>query len=264
MSDINDDNEGNDDLRQENEFIKMKMMLERGAYFGTPEGPNALDPFIENEFLKNIERFEAAYENSKKIKLYDYLGRPEFPVPDTIPSDRIEEELDKLLSFLNERDISLTTLCPVEPAVLYRFIVEEFFETEKDDVHIEGMMSCYTYEDFHPNDEYSLGESTLDFLLDLLDTEEDYYSHHIADEFTDRKKLQDFRESFTSFSRPEVEISQVEIAGDQAKVKANVTFTGVCDGSTSEQLFSGECLLNFVHHGEYWYVSDIKLPPAEL
>ncbi len=262
MSEINNDNEDNDDLRQENEFIKMKMMLERGAYFGTPEGSNVLDPSIENEFLKHIEQFEAAHENSKKIKLFDYLGRPEFPAPDTIPADRIEEELDKLISFLNERDVSMTTLCPVEPAVLYRFIIEEFFETEKDDVHIEGMMSCYTYEDFHPNEEYSLGESTLDFLSDLLYIEEDYYTNHIADDFADKQKLQDFRESFASFSRPEVEISQVEIADNQAKVKANVSFTGVSDGSARQQLFAGECLLSFVHHNEYWYVSDIRLPPV--
>lgn len=262
MSDINNDNEDNDDLRQENELIKMKMMLQHGAYFGTPEGPNALDPSIENEFLKNIERFEAAYENCKKIKLFDYLGQPEFPAPDSIPADRIEDELDKLLSFLIERDISLDTLCPVEPAVLYRFIVEEFFETEKDDMHIEGMMSCYTYEDFHPNDEYNLGVATQDFLNDLLYPGEDDYIYHISDDFTEKQKLQDFRESFCSFSKPEVEIIRTEIADEHANVVANVSFTGISEGSDIQHQFSGECFLSFVHPDEYWYVSDIKLPPA--
>jgi hypothetical protein len=262
MSDINNDNEGIDDLRQENEFIKMKMMLERGAYFGTPEGSDALDPFIENEFLKNIEQFEAAYQNSKKVKLFDYLGKPEFPAPDSIPADRIKEELDKLLLFLNERDISLDTLCPVEPAVLYRFIVEEFFEPEKDDVHIEGMMSCYTYEDFHPNDEYNLGIATQDFLNDLLYTEEDNYSYQIADDFSDKQKLRDFRESFSSFSVPEIEIIRTEIADGHANVVANVSFTGVTEGSDLQHQFMGECILSFVQPDEYWLLSEIRLPPA--
>lgn len=262
MPDINHENEDNDDLRRENELMKMKMMLERGAYFGTPEGSNALDPFIENEFLKNIEQFEAAYQNSKKVKLFDYLGKPEFPAPDSIPADRIEEELDKLLSFLNEKDISLDTLCPVEPAVLYRFIVEEFFETEKDDVHIEGMMSCYTYEDFHPNDEYNLEIAAQDFLNDFLYTEEDFYSHHLVKDFADKQKLQDFRESFSSFSKPEIEIISTEIADGHANVVANVFFTGVSEGSDLQHEFSGECFFSFVHPDEYWLITDIKFPPA--
>lgn len=261
MSDINKENEGNDDLIQENEFIKMKLMLERGAYFGAPDGSKALDPFIENEFLKNIEQFEAAYENCKKVKLFDYLGRPEFPAPDSISPDRIEEELDKLLSFLNKRDISLDTLCPVDPAVLYRFIVEEFFEIEKDDVHIEGMMSCYIYEDFHPNNEYSLGFEAQDFINDLLYTEEDHYTYHLVKDFAGKQKLIDFRESFSSFSIPEVEIGLIEIADDQARVTANVSFTGLSEGSALEHKFSGECLFSFVHLDEYWYISELELPP---
>ncbi|MHC1775140.1 MAG: hypothetical protein AB9834_06945 [Lentimicrobium sp.] len=260
MSDINHENEDYKDLRQENEFMKMKLMLERGANFDTQEGSNSLDPSIENEFLKNIELFEAAYENSKMVKLYDFIGRPEFPAPDSISSDRIEEELDKLISFLNERDISLTTLCPVDPDVLYRFIVEELFETEKEDVHLEGVVSCYTYEDFHPNDEYNLGQSTKDFLNDLFYTGEDFYTYHLANDFADKQKLPDFRKLFASSSVPEVEINQIEIENDRAKVTAFVSVVFASEESTIEQKFTGECLLSFIHIDVYWYVSDIMLP----
>ena len=39
-------------LKAENDFLKMKMMLEKGAQFGA--GPNSMElpPELENEFLK--------------------------------------------------------------------------------------------------------------------------------------------------------------------------------------------------------------------
>ena len=41
----------NEDLQAENEFLKMKLMLERGAVFGSAED-KVLPPEIENTFLK--------------------------------------------------------------------------------------------------------------------------------------------------------------------------------------------------------------------
>lgn len=60
-------------LKAENEFLKMKIMLERGAQFGYGEN-KPLPPEIENEFLKNIVAFEEQFEEHKRIKVFDKIG----------------------------------------------------------------------------------------------------------------------------------------------------------------------------------------------
>ena len=43
--------DADENLRLQNEFLKLKMMAESGAYFG---GSGNLPPEIENQFLNNI------------------------------------------------------------------------------------------------------------------------------------------------------------------------------------------------------------------
>lgn len=68
---FSDDPEEN--LRLENDFLKMKMMAESGGFFG---GNKDLDlpPEIENQFLKNVIEFEKAYAKAKSQKIVDLLA----------------------------------------------------------------------------------------------------------------------------------------------------------------------------------------------
>ena len=60
---FSDDPEEN--LHLQNEFLKLKMMAESGAYFG---GSGNLPPEIENQFLNNIIEFESwCYKHKKSI-----------------------------------------------------------------------------------------------------------------------------------------------------------------------------------------------------
>ena len=65
-----------EDLQVENEFIKMKLMLEKGARFGSSKGAPPLPPDIENMFLKNIMAIEAMTENGQEISIFDKIGQP--------------------------------------------------------------------------------------------------------------------------------------------------------------------------------------------
>ena len=60
---FSDDPEEN--LRMQNDFLKMKMMAESGAIFGGVEG---LPPEIENQFLNNILEFEKQNSTSTQKK----------------------------------------------------------------------------------------------------------------------------------------------------------------------------------------------------
>ena len=80
-----------DQLKAENEFLKMKLMLENGARFGKC-GEDELPAEVENEFLNNIIEFEKQWENPARIKVFDKIGRPGHFMPvDKIP----DEEIDK-------------------------------------------------------------------------------------------------------------------------------------------------------------------------
>ena len=58
-------------LKAENDFLRMKLMLENGAEFGNIESDKDLPPNIENEFLNYIIEFEKHAENPVYIKVFD-------------------------------------------------------------------------------------------------------------------------------------------------------------------------------------------------
>ena len=64
---FSDDPEEN--LRLQNDFLKMKMMAESGAWFGGEEKVG-LPPDIENQFLKNVMEFEKVTCTWRNIKNY--------------------------------------------------------------------------------------------------------------------------------------------------------------------------------------------------
>ena len=70
---FSDDPEEN--LRMQNDFLKMKMMAESGAFFG---GEGGLPADIENQFLKNVMEFEKANAGSPIQKIFYILGKPTF------------------------------------------------------------------------------------------------------------------------------------------------------------------------------------------
>ena len=79
---LSDDPQEN--LRIENEILKLKMQAESGAVFGG--GIADLPPEIEAQFLQNIQKFEDAWKNVNYIKVYDYIGKPDYKKEDDLSS----------------------------------------------------------------------------------------------------------------------------------------------------------------------------------
>ncbi len=96
-----------DCLRAENEVLKLKLELEHGMR----EFGSALAPELENAWLKNICEFEKHARNAKKIKLYDFLGRPPVSQWSTLAEKQVTDELEKLMTIMAQNHIST----PVHP-----------------------------------------------------------------------------------------------------------------------------------------------------
>lgn len=172
---FSDDAEQN--LRIENELLKLKMQAERGALFG---GEGKIPPEIENEFLQNVQRFEEEWNERKTIKVYDLIGRPEFKPAVLLSADAIETELKRLLELMARKNVFLDVLGNYEPIVIYRFLTEELFEHETDDIRIAGWNQNFIYEEFHPNHEMDIEKNTRDFLRHWFETGFDEYSMELA------------------------------------------------------------------------------------
>ena len=247
-------------LRIENEIKKIKLTLERGAHFSESDGTNNLDPRLEAEFLDNIEQFEKAYDDCKQISVYDFIGKPEFKKIDEISDEAISQELQKLMDLLSEHSIDLHTICEVEDRELYRFITEELFLHETDDIRVDGMMHNFIYEEFHPNHEYDIREHSTDFMMSFLDKESDYYPMFLTKEAQDSNVLKNFRDAFTSFSLEHFEITSICFDEEKSNVNFNINFSGTIEGSAKTQKFSGEGKLELLYMYDFWCIQSVEFP----
>jgi len=251
-------------LRIENEIKKIKLSLEHGANFSESDDTSNLDPRLEAEFLDNIERFEKAYENCKQIQVYEFIGKPEFRKADEIPDNEMQAELEKIMRVMNNNSVNIDTICEVDNRVLYRFITEELFLHEIDDMRGTGMTTNFIYEEFHPNHEYDIRNHSTDFIESYLDKESDYYTNYLTKEAEEKAVFKNFRDAFSSFSLEHFETNSISFDEERSNVDFNISFSGTIEGSNKIQKFSGEGKIELVYLYDYWCIESVELPSISL
>ena len=137
-------------LKAENDFLKMKLMLENGAEFNESANPEEIPPDIENQFLKNIIEFESQFARQRRITVFERIGKPvHFKPVKSLDENEIEDAWQELSSCLEENGILLEAYNPkITARDLYRFAVEELFDYEMDDIRIPGLMHGFIYDEF--------------------------------------------------------------------------------------------------------------------
>ena len=127
-----------------------------------------LSPEMENQWLNYIYDFETLHKNAKEIKIYDYIGKPEFRKISVLTKDEVGSELDRLFEILEKNSVVVYFCCDYDDEIIYKFITEELFEEEIDDIQIPGMRTCFNYEEFHPNHEYDIRERSKNIIESLF------------------------------------------------------------------------------------------------
>jgi hypothetical protein len=155
---FSDDPEEN--LRIENDILRLKIQAQFGGFSAGTDIP----PEQENEFLKNVLAFEEQYANAKRIKLYEVIGSPAFLKEDILDDEAISCELDRLQQLMAEKWINVAFIRPRDDRFKYRFITEELFDHETEDVMVPGIMKGFIYEEFHPDHELDIRERSESFL----------------------------------------------------------------------------------------------------
>ena len=146
-NDENNNGSLNEQIRIENEIIKMKLMLEHGAQFSTSKSDETMEPALEHAFLKHVLAMEEAYKKGESISIFEKIG-----CPTDIPSleDLTREELPKALQEMKERLFAHgIEVRPVEddidPEEFYRFLTKELMDVkifDKPGIH------CFFWDTF--------------------------------------------------------------------------------------------------------------------
>ena len=179
---FSDDPEEN--LRLENEFLKMKIMAESGGIFGGDDG-TGLPPEIENQWLKNVMEFEKAYVNVKPQKIAELLGNPSFESEENLDDKKFKSEFLRLQKLLKNHNINVDFIASQNDRVKYNFITGELFEHETDFVPVKGIVTNFIYEEFHPDHKQEITDVTHDFLNDYFKKKLDIGTSYIGDDFVE-------------------------------------------------------------------------------
>jgi hypothetical protein len=262
--------------------LKKKELAEKyGAYFGQT---NNISPELESEWLNHIDQFEQQFNKAQKITVWEYLGRPTYRKAIDIESEKISDELQRLMDYMNEHNIVLDTLCQVDEKELYRFITEELFFHEIDNIHIWGMMSCFTYEEFHPNAEYDIRQSYDYFFrmtlakmeniggsgYDLLYVDTDNYTDSKGKKLDKEKVIKSintFLDSFDYFEVTSNKIKNIVINRDKtdATLSFEIEYKGCFNNSPEFIVYNGNGTFQ-LKPSEYggWDIYYINLPGLQI
>jgi hypothetical protein len=257
-----------DELKFQNEFLKLKLKLEHNM---EQSDTSSLSPEIENLWLSNIYNFEQQYKNAKRVKVYDALGCPAFKKVEELSEANIQESLHNLLSLMENKGVVLDCCCTYDDTTIYRFITEELFDHEMDEIFMDGMVCHFIYEEFHPNHDYDLRAYTIEFFENLLTRawNPEFNSFMLDETVTYNGKSYNHAEISSiilafqqdrSFKLEKIEIKTVDFDVDKgnAKVCSYVDYQALT--GVENQFYQGDSTVWFVFDLGHWLLSGFQLP----
>ncbi len=211
-----------EELGTENELLKLKMMAEFGGDF---MGGEELPPDVENQFLKQVMSFHKMHDNSKLTSVYKFIGEPEYNHVNDLSEKEVAKELKRLMQVMKRNSVSLSVLAETPKREVYRFVTEELFKHEIEDVKVRGWVHQFIYEEFYPNPEYDVRNAVLYCLQSIFNKGHSFFEEHYSEEMKDniglstdveelRDKIESFWNRFNQVKLDQYDYSTVEINKD--------------------------------------------------
>jgi len=227
-------------LKNENEFLKMKLMLEQGAEFGTMDTDAELSANAENDFLNYMMAYEKQVPERKRIRVFDRIERPaHFKPVAEIPDNEIDSAWDELDSYLNKYNIDLAVCSPnISNRELYRFATEELFDYDMNDIFIPGGMTCFTYDEFYPDHIYDNTRTALEDCIQCILKKTDFSwmpmlrkddlrinDHHPLSEKEYIDIINQFKEAYEDIKANDLTTTDCQIVDTNCQVKGTYDIT---------------------------------------
>ncbi|MFT3703508.1 MAG: hypothetical protein QM802_14185 [Agriterribacter sp.] len=262
-------------LKAENEFLKMKLMLEHDAKFPDDDSNlPAVSTAMENEFLNYIMAFEEQSKNPTYVKVFDRIERPNhFKPAAQIADSEINTEWEKLQDYLYKYRITLDVCSPnISVRELYRFTTEELFEHEMSDMHVAGMMTTFIYDEFHPDDVYDNSRlAAYDCIKLILKKDPLEWDLHFRKEDLRLNNhfpltMEEFKQITSHYKDTYNELNVVKAEYTKCQIKEDnciVTGTYTIDAITNRQsiTLSGNWTVQLELDKQigYWYFYDVEI-----
>ena len=222
------------ELGTENELMKLKMMAEFGGDF---VGSDDIPPDVENQFLKQIISFHKQHESSGLTTVYQFIGEPEYNHVNDMSDKEVAKELKRLTNLMDKSGVSLSVLADTPKREIYRFITEELFKHEIENVKVKGWVNQFIYEEFHPNPEYDVRNAVFYCLQSIFNKGTALYDDHYSEEMKDaiglsmdiedfKEKIETFWSGFQQVKLAQYDFTKVEIDHENglAQAMCNVTY----------------------------------------
>lgn len=104
----------------------------------------------DSEFMNEVKEFEKQHKGAKIVNVYKMIGKPSFKKFTELDKDSLKTEYEKFLSLLDTRNIIVHFKNDYPVKEKYRFITEEIFSQDAEDVKGTNLHVNFIYEDFHP------------------------------------------------------------------------------------------------------------------
>jgi len=273
-------NDPEEQLRIENELLRLKLQAETGADLQHLEN---VPPDVENAFLNNILAFERQLDQVKEDRIYHIIGEPkDFKQASELNDEQLSLELKRLNDLLEQFQIEVDYGTDYPDRLKYKFITEELFEHETQRFDIPDMIHHFIYEEFHPNHTLTLEGMTEDFLEMWLDQKMEPEGYLFGDTMVSQaghpiakevflQRIQHLFDSFLHFSDGSYSIESVTFemtphADPQAgfgSTEGFVSYRAVLE-SKEEEMVKGPFRLYMQYEEGYWALVNAVMPGFEL
>ncbi|MBI1781373.1 MAG: hypothetical protein HYR66_08380 [Sphingobacteriales bacterium] len=262
-----------ENLRLENQFLRMKLQAEYGSDLQMPMGN--MPPELENQFLKNIFSFEEAYQKQERTTVYKLIGEPSYKKPEEMPMEQISGELKRLLDIMKNKNIDLHVEGEYGDKLILDFLINELFPLEVQANLPEGMMLNFSYEEFHPDHALDLRNLTVAFLQQWRERLVNEYAYQPASHFIlpdgrvlsyegVQQRLKHFFDAFTAFTNwkdgfAEASYEFMPDGTGLANVDGAVSYDAVLENGESIH-FEGPLKIYFSNQFGSWEVFLFHMP----
>jgi hypothetical protein len=254
-------------LQADSDLLKLKLQMEFGMKDITKS--SKLDDKIQNDFLNYIYNFEKEFAKNKQATVFEILGKPEFKKADTLSDIELDIEFEKLNLLLFEKKLDVNTICEYDNRVIYKFITEELFDLETDDMDVPGMFTNFIYEEFHPNHNHDIIEHISDFVETLItrepaDLRDIFLSQNIQYNKKEYAK-KDFVKIINEFQKHHgesqlIHFEPIEINFDLENETGTAEFSIKYKSKNTEEIFEGQAMFDIILIYDFWSIASIKIP----
>lgn len=229
-------------LRIENEILRIKLAVELGGKIEDLEGGEVIPLEVENMFLQNILAFEHQFEYAETQSILYILGNPTFKDIDELNEFGLKAAIKSFDAMMKEHHLQLNFNADYTNREKYQFITEEFLHHHIVDVKVDGLITHFSYEDFHPNHRLSIEYKATAFISHWFDRNFEECNNELADElklpndiFLSKsaviKKFEHIFAAYKFFSNCEYAINDIQFEIDE---QLNIG-TGIAEGVIHHQ-----------------------------